>query len=51
MLPFQFVRLNILSSSVLQLHFARRVDHYGQLTQLQGRLKKQSKHKNNNTEP
>jgi len=46
-----FKGLNILSLSVLQLHFARHVEHYAHLTQLQGRLQKQSKHKNNSTEP
>jgi hypothetical protein len=49
--PFQFVKLNILSSPALQLDFARYVEHYAHLTQLQGRLQKQSKHKNNSTEP
>ena len=49
--PFQFVRLNLLSSAVLQLDFARHVEHYAHLTQLPGRSQKQSKHKNKSTEP
>jgi hypothetical protein len=50
MQPSQFVGLNILSSSVLQLDFARHVEYYAHLTQLQGRLLKQSRQKNDSTE-